>query len=58
MENYEPLEVIGSGSFGVIRKVRRRSDGKVSLKRWRFRAIPTFAHFVRFWRERRLTMAK
>jgi hypothetical protein len=29
MENYEPLEVIGSGSFGVIRKVRRRSDGKV-----------------------------
>ncbi|KAJ3040960.1 hypothetical protein HK097_002415, partial [Rhizophlyctis rosea] len=28
MDNYEPLEVIGSGSFGVIRKVKRRSDGK------------------------------
>ncbi|KAJ3219841.1 G2-specific serine/threonine protein kinase [Dinochytrium kinnereticum] len=29
MENYEPLEVIGSGSFGMIRKVRRKSDGKI-----------------------------
>lgn len=30
---YEPLEVIGSGSFGVIRKIRRRSDGKVLARK-------------------------
>ena len=29
MEGYEPLETIGSGSFGMIRKVQRKSDGKV-----------------------------
>ena len=28
-QHYEPLQVIGTGSFGVIRKVRRRADGKV-----------------------------
>ncbi|KAJ3097232.1 G2-specific serine/threonine protein kinase [Physocladia obscura] len=27
MDAYESLEVIGSGSFGVIRKVRRKADG-------------------------------
>lgn len=27
--NFEPLEVCGSGSFGLIRKVRRISDGQV-----------------------------
>ncbi|KAM3583030.1 hypothetical protein VKS41_004785 [Umbelopsis sp. WA50703] len=27
--NFEPLEVCGSGSFGVIRKVRRISDGQI-----------------------------
>ncbi|KII86009.1 hypothetical protein PLICRDRAFT_114968 [Plicaturopsis crispa FD-325 SS-3] len=26
-DNYTPLEVIGSGSFGLIRKVQRKSDG-------------------------------
>ena len=26
---YEPLDIIGNGSFGVIRKVRRKSDGLV-----------------------------
>ncbi|KAJ2958460.1 hypothetical protein NQZ79_g5925 [Umbelopsis isabellina] len=30
--NFEPLEVCGSGSFGVIRKVRRISDGQVRMK--------------------------
>lgn len=29
MDEYEPLEQIGSGSFGIIRKVRRLSDNKV-----------------------------
>lgn len=27
LEGYEPLDVIGSGTFGLIRKVRRKSDG-------------------------------
>lgn len=31
LELYEPLDVIGNGSFGIIRKVRRRSDGLVSV---------------------------
>jgi hypothetical protein len=29
LDNYEPLDVIGNGSFGIIRKVRRRTDGSV-----------------------------
>ncbi|KAI8929250.1 kinase-like domain-containing protein [Entophlyctis helioformis] len=33
MDNYEPLELLGSGSFGVIRKVRRISDGKVLARK-------------------------
>ncbi|PPQ91453.1 hypothetical protein CVT25_014223 [Psilocybe cyanescens] len=27
LDSYEPLDVIGNGSFGIIRKVRRKSDG-------------------------------
>ncbi|KAL1918629.1 uncharacterized protein VTP21DRAFT_2651 [Calcarisporiella thermophila] len=30
---YEPLEVIGSGSFGLIRKIRRKSDGKILARK-------------------------
>ncbi|KAI9016017.1 kinase-like domain-containing protein [Hyaloraphidium curvatum] len=33
MDAYEPLEVIGSGSFGMIRKIRRKSDGKVLARK-------------------------
>ena len=29
IQMYEPLEPIGRGSYGLIRKVRRISDGKV-----------------------------
>jgi len=29
MDKYELLEVIGSGSFGMIRKIRRKKDNKV-----------------------------
>jgi len=29
LDNYEPLDVIGNGSFGIIRKVRRKMDGLV-----------------------------
>ena len=29
LEQYESLDVIGNGSFGIIRKVRRKSDGVV-----------------------------
>jgi len=30
MDKYELLEVIGSGIFGMIRKIRRKKDNKVS----------------------------
>ncbi|KAI9105610.1 kinase-like domain-containing protein [Phlyctochytrium arcticum] len=30
---YEPISVIGSGSFGVIRKVRRKADGKIFARK-------------------------
>ena len=29
IDNYEPLDVIGNGSSGIIRKVRRKTDGLV-----------------------------
>lgn len=31
LDSYEPLDVIGNGSFGIIRKVRRKADGVVRL---------------------------
>lgn len=33
LDDYESIEVIGQGSFGKIRKVRRKKDGMVSLAR-------------------------
>ncbi|KAF8325191.1 kinase-like domain-containing protein [Cantharellus anzutake] len=33
IDDYEPLEVIGNGSFGVIRKVKRRSDGQLFARK-------------------------
>ncbi|KAF9097293.1 G2-specific serine/threonine protein kinase [Mortierella sp. AD031] len=33
MDGYESLESIGSGSFGLIRKVRRKSDGKILARK-------------------------
>jgi serine/threonine protein kinase len=30
---FEPLEIIGKGSFGIIRKVRRKSDGKILARK-------------------------
>ena len=29
MENYEKISDIGKGSFGVVSKVKRKSDGRV-----------------------------
>ena len=29
LDSYEPLDVIGNGSFGIICKVRRKTDGLV-----------------------------
>ena len=29
MDSYEALESIGSGSFGIVRKIRRKSDDKI-----------------------------
>lgn len=31
--DYEPLEIIGRGSFGLIRKVRRLSDNKILVRK-------------------------
>ncbi|UZJ56454.1 hypothetical protein CBS101457_005774 [Exobasidium rhododendri] len=33
LDGYEPLEVIGSGTFGLIRKVKRISDGKIFARK-------------------------
>ncbi|CAG8568737.1 11788_t:CDS:2 [Cetraspora pellucida] len=33
MDNYEPLEIIGTGSFGLIRKVRRKSDSRILARK-------------------------
>ena len=29
MDNYEPLETIGIGSYGKVKKIRRITDGKI-----------------------------
>lgn len=31
LDQYDSLDIIGNGSFGVIRKVRRKVDGEVSV---------------------------
>ncbi|KAF7309804.1 Protein kinase domain-containing protein [Mycena indigotica] len=33
LDDYDSLDIIGNGSFGIIRKVRRRSDGKVFARK-------------------------
>lgn len=33
IDDYEPLEIVGNGSFGVIRKVKRRSDGQLFARK-------------------------
>ena len=33
IDDYEPLEIIGNGSFGVIRKVKRHSDGQLFARK-------------------------
>ncbi|KAJ3514299.1 hypothetical protein NMY22_g14782 [Coprinellus aureogranulatus] len=33
LDQYEPLDVIGNGSFGIIRKVRRKADGMVFARK-------------------------
>lgn len=33
LELYEPLDIIGNGSFGIIRKVRRKSDGQILARK-------------------------
>jgi len=49
IDQYEPLDIIGNGSFGIIRKVRRKADGVVrsSDRLWKLqiqdRSIQVFA---------------
>ena len=38
---YEPLDVIGNGSFGIIRKVKRKSDGVVSPNKFTNLSLPS-----------------
>ncbi|KAI8992906.1 kinase-like domain-containing protein [Trametes punicea] len=33
LDLYEPLDVIGNGSFGIIRKVRRKADGLIFARK-------------------------
>lgn len=33
MESYETMEIIGRGAFGLIRKVRRKQDGRVLCRK-------------------------
>ncbi|KAF7308525.1 Protein kinase domain-containing protein [Mycena chlorophos] len=33
LDDYDALDVIGNGSFGIIRKVRRKSDGKIFARK-------------------------
>ncbi|KAF9035111.1 hypothetical protein BJ165DRAFT_1598236 [Panaeolus papilionaceus] len=33
LDQYEPLDVIGNGGFGIIRKVQRKSDGTLNFER-------------------------
>ncbi|KAL6303524.1 kinase-like domain-containing protein [Sparassis latifolia] len=33
LDLYDPLDVIGTGSFGIIRKVRRKSDGVILARK-------------------------
>ncbi|KAF9038178.1 kinase-like domain-containing protein, partial [Panaeolus papilionaceus] len=33
LDQYEPLDVIGNGSFGIIRKVKRKSDGTILARK-------------------------
>jgi NIMA (never in mitosis gene a)-related kinase len=33
LDQYEPLDVIGNGSFGIICKVRRKADGVVFARK-------------------------
>ena len=32
LDEFEVVEVIGSGQYGICKKVRKKSDGKVILK--------------------------
>ncbi|KAF9037295.1 kinase-like protein [Hymenopellis radicata] len=33
LDQYDPLDIIGNGSFGIIRKVRRKSDGIIFARK-------------------------
>ncbi|KAF9467165.1 kinase-like domain-containing protein [Collybia nuda] len=33
LDQYDPLDIIGNGSFGIIRKVRRKADGLVFARK-------------------------
>ncbi|KIK70729.1 hypothetical protein GYMLUDRAFT_32770 [Collybiopsis luxurians FD-317 M1] len=33
LDQYEPLDIIGNGAFGIIRKVRRKTDGMIFARK-------------------------
>jgi NIMA (never in mitosis gene a)-related kinase 2 len=33
LDQYEPMDVIGNGSFGIIRKVKRTADGVIFARK-------------------------
>lgn len=51
LDLYEPLDIIGNGSFGIIRKVRRKSDGVVRTDHLslRLRCLVLTCKYWRWW---------
>ena len=57
LDEFEIVEVIGSGQYGVCKKVRKKPDGKVILKR-RKPCILKRTFLRRYLCGRNLTMVK
>ena len=59
LDLYEPLDIIGNGSFGIIRKVRRKADGVVSVSRSSYCDLADLSDLQvagRYWHAKNLTL--